>query len=164
MPPVLSKYRGRIVDVIQKRIYDGKIVVEDGIISSVMECALPSGPDFPYIMPGFIDSHVHIESSTDDVIVRAINRVIEMQGGQVAIADEEMTEMALPIAGLMSPLDGHEVAYRCRLLSDVATLTGCTMKAPFITMAFLCLPVIQEIRITNNCLWDSKEMERIIVR
>ena len=99
--------------------------------------------------------------STDDVIVHAINRVIEMQGGQVAIADEEMTEMALPIAGLMSPLDGHEVAYRCRLLSDMAALTGCTMKAPFITMAFLCLPVIPELKITDRCLWDSSNMQEI---
>lgn len=98
--------------------------------------------------------------SSDDVIVRAINRLIEMKGGQVAIADEEMAEMALPIAGLMSPLDGHEVAYRCRLLSDMAALTGCTMKAPFITMAFLCLPVIPELKITDKFLWDSKKMEK----
>lgn len=99
--------------------------------------------------------------STDDAIVRAINRVIEMQGGQVAIADEEIHEMALPIAGLMSPLGGYEVAYRCRLLRDMAALTGCTMKAPFITMAFLCLPVIPELKITDKLLWDSKKMERI---
>ncbi|MBQ7471043.1 MAG: adenine deaminase [Prevotella sp.] len=101
--------------------------------------------------------------STDEVIVRAINRVIEMRGGQVAIADEEMVEMALPIAGLMSPLDGHEVAYRCRLLSDMVALSGCTMKAPFITMAFLCLPVIPELKITDKLLWDSKNMEGVSI-
>lgn len=105
------------------------------------------------------DSHNIVAiGSTDDFIVRAINRVIEMQGGQVAIADEEMIDMALPIAGLMSPLDGHEVAYRCRLLGDMAALTGCTMKAPFITMAFLCLPVIPELKITDRNLWDSRNM------
>ena len=59
------------------------------------------------------------------------------------------------------PLDGHEVAYRCRLLCDMAALTGCTMKAPFITMAFMCLPVIPELKITDKHLWDSKNMKVI---
>ena len=108
------------------------------------------------------DSHNIVAiGSSDEFIVHAVNRVIEMQGGQVVITDEEIIEMALPIAGLMSPLDGHEVAYRCRLLCDMAAKTGCTMKAPFITMAFLCLPVIPEMKITDKFLWDSKNMKVI---
>ena len=108
------------------------------------------------------DSHNIVAiGSSDEFIVHAVNRVIEMQGGQVVITDEEIIEMALPIAGLMSPLDGHEVAYRCRLLCDMAAKTGCTMKAPFITMAFLCLPVIPELKITDKHLWDSKNMKVI---
>ena len=108
------------------------------------------------------DSHNIVAiGSSDEFIVHAVNRVIEMQGGQVVITDEEIIEMALPIAGLMSPLDGHEVAYRCRLLCDMAAQTGCTMKAPFITMAFLCLPVIPELKITDKFLWDSKNMKAI---
>ena len=109
------------------------------------------------------DSHNIVAiGSSDEFIVHAVNRVIEMQGGQVVITDKEMIEMALPIAGLMSPLDGHEVAYRCRLLCDMAAQTGCTMKAPFITMAFLCLPVIPELKITDKHLWDSKNMKVVI--
>lgn len=108
------------------------------------------------------DSHNIVAiGSSDEFIVHAVNRVIEMQGGQVVITDEEIIEMALPIAGLMSPLDGHEVAYRCRLLCDMAAKTGCTMKAPFITMAFLCLPVIPELKITDKFLWDGKNMKAI---
>jgi len=108
------------------------------------------------------DSHNIVAiGSSDEFIVHAVNRVIEMQGGQVVITDEEIIEMALPIAGLMSPLDGHEVAYRCRLLCDMAAQTGCTMKAPFITMAFLCLPVIPELKITDKFLWDSKNMKMV---
>ncbi len=105
------------------------------------------------------DSHNIVAIGSDDeLIVHAINRIITMRGGQVVITSDEMIEMALPIAGLMSPLDGHEVAYRCRLLCDMAVLTGCTLKAPFITMAFLCLPVIPELKITDRCLWDSQNM------
>ena len=108
------------------------------------------------------DSHNIVAIGSDDeLIVHAINRIITMRGGQVVITSDEMFEMALPIAGLMSPLDGYEVAYRCRLLCDMAALTGCTLKAPFITMAFLCLPVIPELKITDRCLWDSQNMAAI---
>ena len=95
----------------------------------------------------------------DEYLAKAINRVIEMKGGQVAIADDDMTDLALPIAGPMSPLGGHEVAYRCIMLSEMARRAGCTMRAPFITMAFLCLPVIPELKITDKHLWDSKNMK-----
>lgn len=97
--------------------------------------------------------------SNDEYLAKAINRVIEMRGGQVAIADDDMTDLALPIAGLMSPLSGHEVAYRCIMLSEMARRAGCTMRAPFITMAFLCLPVIPELKITDKHLWDSRNMK-----
>jgi adenine deaminase len=96
--------------------------------------------------------------SNDENIVRALNRVIDMRGGQVAVADDDMVDLALPIAGLMSPLSGHEVAYRCMLLCEMASKAGCKMRAPFITMAFLCLPVIPELKITDKYLWDSKNM------
>ena len=105
------------------------------------------------------DSHNIVAIGSDDeLIAHAINRIITMRGGQVVITCDEVFEMALPIAGLMSPLDGFEVAYRCRLLCDMAAQTGCTMKAPFITMAFLCLPVIPELKITDRCLWDSRNL------
>lgn len=96
--------------------------------------------------------------SNDDYLVKAINRVVEMRGGQVAVAGDDMTDLALPIAGLMSPLSGHEVAYRSMLLYETARQVGCKMRAPFITMSFLCLPVIPELKITDKHLWDSKEM------
>ncbi len=93
--------------------------------------------------------------SSDEYIVRAINRVIEMKGGEVAIAGDEMTDMALPIAGLISPLSGHEVAYRSGRLRETIAKAGCPLKAPYITMAFMCLPVIPELKLTDKGLFDS---------
>lgn len=52
---------GHIVDVLNQRISDGRITLKDGKIFKVEECAVPE--DAPYIMPGFVDSHVHVESS-----------------------------------------------------------------------------------------------------
>ena len=97
--------------------------------------------------------------SNDEYLLKAINRVIEMRGGQVAIANDDMTDLALPVAGLMSPLSGHEVAYHCMQLCEMARNAGCQMGAPFITMAFLCLPVIPELKITDKHLWDSLHMQ-----
>lgn len=97
----------------------------------------------------------------DDYIVRAINRLVEMRGGQVVVSEHEMLDIALPIAGLMSPLSGHEIAYRCRLIRDMVAQIGCKMKAPFITMAFMSLPVIPELKLTDRCLLDTRNMRPV---
>ena len=99
--------------------------------------------------------------SNDEDIVRAINRVIEMKGGQVAIAGGEMADLALPIAGLMSPLPVEQVAQKSMVLHDVVRKAGCNMSSPFITMTFMCLPVIPELKITDKCLWDSANMREV---
>ena len=99
--------------------------------------------------------------SSDEYIVKAINRIVEMKGGLVAIADNEMRDLPLPIAGLISPLDGFEVAYGNRLICDMAEDAGCVLKAPFITMGFMCLPVIPELKLTDKHLWDSSAMQVI---
>ena len=60
----MKKYLGHIVDVVSREIYDGEVVVEGDYIKQVKRCNLPdNGKTWPYLMPGFIDSHVHIESS-----------------------------------------------------------------------------------------------------
>ena len=90
--------------------------------------------------------------SNDEYLVRAINRVIEMRGGQVVVSPDEMLDIPLPIAGLMAPLSGHEIAFRTLLMHEMVHAIGCPMKSPFITMAFMCLPVIPDIKITDRGL------------
>ncbi len=52
--------QGQYVDILNKRIYPATVIIQEGVIVSITECeAAPS----QYILPGFIDSHVHIESS-----------------------------------------------------------------------------------------------------
>lgn len=94
--------------------------------------------------------------SSDEYIVKAINRIVEMRGGQVVISGDEMLDIPLPIAGLMSPLSGHEIAFRTLCIQEKVKEIGCQMKSPFITMAFMCLPVIPDIKITDRHLMDSK--------
>ena len=99
--------------------------------------------------------------SNDDYLVRAINRIVEMQGGQVVVSPEEMLDIPLPIAGLMSPLSGPETAILTIRIHEIVKRIGCQMKSPFITMVFMCLPVIPDIRITDRHLIDTKNMSII---
>lgn len=60
----MKSYLGHIVDVVRHKVFDGELVVNEGRIVQVKPCELPAnGKQYPYLMPGFIDSHVHIESS-----------------------------------------------------------------------------------------------------
>lgn len=52
---------GNIVDVINKRIYKGELVISNGVITEIRETE--NKVDNVFILPGLIDSHIHIESS-----------------------------------------------------------------------------------------------------
>ena len=54
------RIKGKIVDVFGRRIFPGEVFVENGRIASVIEKDVMEGS---YILPGFVDAHVHIESS-----------------------------------------------------------------------------------------------------
>jgi adenine deaminase len=52
--------KGRIVDWQNRRVFEGRVLVQEGFIAAIEPCDVP---DTTLILPGFIDSHVHIESS-----------------------------------------------------------------------------------------------------
>lgn len=78
-----------------------------------------------------------------------------MGGGQVVAAGGEVrAELALPIAGLMSPLPARDVADAVAGLNSAAADLGCALDDPFMTMSFLALPVIPELKLTDRGLVD----------
>lgn len=94
--------------------------------------------------------------SNDEELAKVINRVIEMKGG-IAVSDGVTIEdLPLPIGGLISPLCGHELAFRCDLLGEAARRAGCQFHSPFITLAFMCLPVIPMLKLTDKGLFNSQ--------
>jgi adenine deaminase len=109
------------------------------------------------------DSHNLIVVGDDDGdMARAVNRLIELQGGCVAVAGGEVrAELALPIAGLMSERPFEEVADRLRALRGAAVAMGCTMAEPFLQLAFLPLPVIPHLKLTDLGLVDVDRFELI---
>ena len=91
----MKKYQGHIVDVVRREVYDGELVVDDGRITQVSRCELPTdGKQWPYLMPGFIDSHVHIESSMMMPVEFA--RVASEHGTIGVIADPHEIANVLP--------------------------------------------------------------------
>ena len=97
------------------------------------------------------DSHNIIAVGTDDSdILRAIEEIVEMQGGLVACANHEIVaSLPLPIAGLLSPEPLGEVVAQFEKLGKAAAGLGNLPPAPFSILSFLALPVIPELRLTD---------------
>ena len=109
------------------------------------------------------DSHnVCVVGANDEDMAVAVNRLIELGGGFVAArGGHVLAELALPFAGLMS-LDPFEVVRgRLDILRDAVRAMGCPLAEPFLQLAFLPLPVIPHLKITDRGLVDVDRFELI---
>ena len=103
-----------------------------------------------------------VQISSFAAMALAVNRLIELQGGCVGVAGRQvLAELALPVAGLMSERPFEEVAARLRELRRVAGAMGCAMTEPFLQLAFLPLPVIPHLKLTDLGLVDVDRFELI---
>jgi adenine deaminase len=109
------------------------------------------------------DSHnVCVIGCTDSDMAAAVNRLIKLKGGFVAAVDGKvMAELALPVAGLMSDRPFEEVEQGLRKLRAAVSAMGTTLHEPFLQMAFLALPVIPHLRITDKGLVDVDKFELV---
>ena len=103
------------------------------------------------------DSHNVVAVGADShSLCRAVNAVIEARGG-IAVADGSGVELlGLPIAGLMSDGDGQEVGRRYAELDRLAHGLGSTLRAPFMTLSFMALLVIPELKLSDRGLFDGR--------
>ena len=103
------------------------------------------------------DSHNIIAVGASDAeIVEAINLIIDNQGGVSYSNAQEQLVLALPVAGLMSPEDGYKVAASYELLDKKAKESGAVLAAPYMTLSFLALLVIPELKLSDKGLFDGK--------
>ena len=101
------------------------------------------------------DSHNIVSVGvTDKDILHAVNLLIEHTGGVTAYCSTEMMAVPLPVAGLMSNEDGYEVAQAYQNVDALAKRLGSTLYAPFMTLAFMALLVIPELKIGDQGLFD----------
>lgn len=103
------------------------------------------------------DSHnVIAVGVTDQAIVEAVNLVMQEQGGLSCVGDEQSMVLPLPVAGLMSADDGFEVATAYTQLDKMAKSLGSGLAAPFMTLSFMALLVIPELKLSDLGLFDGK--------
>ncbi|MEO0067512.1 MAG: adenine deaminase [candidate division WOR-3 bacterium] len=109
------------------------------------------------------DSHNMVIVGTNDRDMLFAARALErMGGGYVAVADgKKVAGVALPIAGLLSDKPAEEVVSSLKKLLEKAHIWGSRLENPFITLSFLALPVIPELKITDQGLIDVNRFERI---
>ena len=107
------------------------------------------------------DSHNLIVVGTNDQdILRTVMAIKEMGGGLVAISDGRvLASLPLPIAGLMSDASVNQVNLQLKALHRAAKILGCKLPDPFMTLSFLSLPVIPELKITDKGLVDVNQFK-----
>lgn len=107
------------------------------------------------------DSHNIIVVGCDDQsICDAINLLVEAKGGVSAVGFGEKHMLALPIAGLMSDVDGYEVATSYTQLDQfVKTRLKSTLMSPYMTLSFMALLVIPYIKLSDRGLFDGEKFE-----
>ncbi|WP_077920280.1 adenine deaminase [Spirosoma sp. 209] len=110
------------------------------------------------------DSHNITAVGCDDAsLCRAINLVIEARGGLSAVSGSSSGQesvLALPVAGLMTDTDGYQVATQYSNLDRFAkTELGSTLSAPYMTLSFMALLVIPNLKLSDRGLFSGEQFQ-----
>ncbi len=102
------------------------------------------------------DSHNIIAIGTNNRdMLSAINEIVRLKGGMVVAKGQEISSLQLEVAGIMSGWPCHEVASLYESLTDKVKRLGCKMSAPFMTLSFMALLVIPELKLSDRGLFDG---------
>lgn len=106
------------------------------------------------------DSHNIIAVGCDDEsLTNAVNSVIGNKGGMSVFDGENMYELPLPIAGLMSVLDAETTAGKYLELERKAKSLGSELHSPFMTLSFMALLVIPKLKLGDKGLFDGEKFQ-----
>ena len=162
-------------DIVRKpKVMEGKIV-SDPMQDILKLCVVNRYHDAPPAI-GFVhnfglkkgaiasciahDSHNIIAvGCTDEDICRAVNLVIKNKGGLSLIYQNIEKELALPIAGIMSHEDAHRVAEKYAEIEETSKMLGSKLKDPFMTLAFMALLVIPQLKLSDQGLFDGTQFK-----
>jgi adenine deaminase len=102
------------------------------------------------------DSHnIAVVGVRDEDMLAAVLAVVKMGGGLAVVQNGAVKScLPLPVAGLLSEMHMQDVAKGIDNCIDAAHGLGCMLKDPFMTLSFLCLPVIPELKLTDKGLVD----------
>lgn len=172
---VMEAFDGQLITaerVVRPRIRDGFVVADpelDVVKLVVLNRYQPVPPAVGFILNtgmkrGAIascvahDSHNIVAAGIDDEsIADAINLIVHHKGG-ISLADGSVKEvLPLPVAGIMTGSDGFAVARQYDEMDKLARHTGIKLSAPYMTLSFMALLVIPELKLSDKGLFDGKK-------
>jgi adenine deaminase len=108
------------------------------------------------------DSHQLICVGTNyEYMLKAIEAIKNVHGGQVVVSQEDTTILPLEFAGIMSTKSVEEVVSLNKKLNNALIKLSPTISEPFMALAFLALPVIPHLKITDHGLIDVDTFEKV---
>jgi adenine deaminase len=183
----LAGDRIRVIEIIPDQLITGSVIAaptvfQDAVISDpdrdlLKIAAVERHSGFGNIGKGFVrgfglkhgaiassvahDSHNIIVVGTTDEDMKAAVRAVVLMGGGMAVASggKPIAKLSLPIAGLMSPEPVPVIRDHLDRLLASAREIGSTLQNPFMTLSFLSLPVIPELKITDMGLVDVRQFQ-----
>ncbi len=106
------------------------------------------------------DSHNIIAVGVSDTdIVKAINVVIEEQGGISCVNENKIKVMGLTVAGLMSLEDPYKVAADYTEIDKMSKGLGSQLGSPYMTLSFMALLVIPRLKLSDRGLFDGDQFK-----
>lgn len=108
------------------------------------------------------DSHNIICVGTNDIDIKdAVNEIVRMKGGLAVSSGGKTESIQLNIAGIMTTRSCDEVAYDYEKLNEAVKSLGSAMAAPFMTLSFMALLVIPDLKIGDHGLFDVNKFELV---
>ena len=109
------------------------------------------------------DSHnIIVVGCSDKEMAEAVNLIINAKGGISAVVDGESHILPLDVAGIMSSSDGFKVAQEYENIDKfVKEKLGSQLSSPFMTLSFMALLVIPEIKLSDKGLFDGRSFHFI---
>ncbi|NRB84150.1 MAG: adenine deaminase [Winogradskyella sp.] len=106
------------------------------------------------------DSHNIIAvGESDEAICKAVNLLIEHKGGICAVSPTEQKVVALPVAGIMSDKNAETIGKAYSDLDNMAKRLGSTLHAPYMSLSFMALLVIPELKLSDKGLFNGKTFQ-----
>ena len=106
------------------------------------------------------DCHnIVVVGTSDEEICKAVNLLIKNKGGVCAVNGEQQKSLALPVAGIMSDQDGWTAGKAYQEIDAMAKELGSGLKAPFMTLSFMALLVIPDLKLSDKGLFSGGKFE-----
>ncbi|MBC8456437.1 MAG: adenine deaminase [Bacteroidales bacterium] len=104
------------------------------------------------------DSHnIVAVGPDDDSIARAINLIVSHKGGISIVEGAHEMVIPLPFAGIMSDQDGYSIAQLYEQMDQWAKRLGSDLRAPYMTLSFMALLVIPDLKLSDEGLFDGRK-------